>query len=129
MGGEYLVFLMSYVLFWWISEKICKFQLITSNFSDFLGIKSNGDYIFQLLEEFKVTGRYIFQLLRAFKVTGHCIFELLEALKVMGHYIFQLLRKLIVMRCYIFQLLEMLKIMAVSFKILRNSVPTFGIGK
>ena len=42
------------------SEKIGKFLFVTLNFSAFSGINSNEHYIFQLLEECKVTKRNIF---------------------------------------------------------------------
>ena len=40
--------------------KIDKVQPVTFSFLAFSGIKSNSRYIFQLLEELKVTVRYIF---------------------------------------------------------------------
>ena len=40
----------------------------------FLFVKSNGSYIFQLLEELKVTGLYIFHLFRALQMTGRYFF-------------------------------------------------------
>jgi len=89
MGVEYLTFLMNYVLLWWLTEKIGKFQPVTLNLSSC--IKSNSHDIFQLFEELKVTGSYIFHLFRAFKVTGNYIFQLFRAFKVTGNYIFQLL--------------------------------------
>jgi len=81
MGEEYMVFLMNYVHFWWMTEKIGEFQLVTLKFSFFSGIKSNSRYIFQLLEELKVTGRYIFQMFRPLQVMGHFFFQLLKHYK------------------------------------------------
>ena len=52
--GHFLVFIPC------LTQKIGEFWPITLNLSAFLGIKSNGHYIFQLLEELKVMGRYIF---------------------------------------------------------------------
>ena len=83
--------------FWRLTEKI---QQISAHLSV---INKSSCYIFQLLEQLKVTEFYIVQLLRAIKGTGGYIFQLLEVLKVMGRYIFQLLRVLKVMGCKIFQ--------------------------
>jgi len=78
-GGEIPGFFMNKVLFWWLTGK----RLILTEFLKFaaiLGVKSNGCYIIELLEQLKVMECYIFQLFRALEVTGRFIFQLLEAL-------------------------------------------------
>ena len=97
-----------------VPEKMGKFWHVTLNFTAFSGVKSNGHYIFHLLEELKVTGLCIFQLFRALKVMGRYIFQLLEALQVTRCYIFQLLRSIKVMGLHNFQLLEILDLTAIS---------------
>ena len=72
--GPFLVFIPC------LTEKISKFQLITSKFSAF---KSNGRYNFQLFRSLKVTGRDISQLLDVLKVKDCYIFQLFSTLKVM----------------------------------------------
>ncbi len=66
-----------------LTEKVGKFQLVTSKFSAILGVKSNERSIFQLLRLLKVMGCYISQLLDALKVTDCYIFHLFSMLKVM----------------------------------------------
>ena len=67
-----------------LTEKVGKFQRVTSKFLAFLGVKSNGRSIFQLLRLSKVMGCYISQLLDALKVTDCYIFQLFSTLKVMA---------------------------------------------
>ena len=100
--GPFWCFLTGLVFITWLTEKIGECQLVTSKFSAFLGLKSNGRYIFQLFRSFEVTGRYISQVLDALKVTERYIFQLFSMLNVTGH--------------YIFQILEALHLMAVSFR-------------
>jgi len=74
--GPFLVFIPC------LTEKIGEFQLVTSKFSAFSGVKRNGSYIFQLFRCVKSIRLFHFSAVQYVKSNDHYIFQLFSLLKV-----------------------------------------------